>query len=76
MRLPLSENQQRVYDFVASYIEERDYPPLLKEIQDSLHLTNPGAVHKCLKALETKGWIRREKGKHRGIRLKTLKGQA
>ena len=69
MRLPLSDNQKRIYDFIQSYVLRNDYPPLIREIQEELRLRNPGAVHKCVKALETKGWLHRTKGKHRGIHL-------
>lgn len=70
MRLPPSPKQQEVLDYLREYISLKGYPPLIRNIQSDLGFNNPGAVYKCLKALEDKGWVVREKGKHRGIYMK------
>ena len=66
---PLTERQQQVLNEVHSCIKNRNYPPTIPEIQSSLLIKNPGAVSKCFKALEKKGYITRIKGQHRGLDL-------
>lgn len=69
MLLPLSDRQQLILETISEFIVDKNYPPTIPEIQQSLNLQNPGAVHKCLTALERKGYIKRIKGMHRGMDL-------
>ena len=69
MKLPLNENQRRIFEYIQEYVEKYNYPPLIKEIQENVELKNPGSVHRCIGALESKGWLKQEKGKHRGINM-------
>lgn len=69
MLLPLTDRQKQVFDEVQSFIKSHNYPPTIPEIQNSLSINNPGAVCKCFKALEKKGYITRIKGQHRGLNL-------
>ena len=57
---------------VMRYIEKRcdtHYPPTLREIGDKFGITSPRGVTQHLDALEKKGFIIREFGVSRGIRL-------
>lgn len=67
MKLPLNENQKRIFEYIQGYVGQNNYPPFIKEIQENVELKNQGSVHKCICALESKGWLKREKGKYRGI---------
>jgi repressor LexA len=69
MLLPLSDRQKQVLCEVLHFIRSHNYPPTIPEIQNSLQIKNPGAVHKNLSALERKGYIIRKKGQHRGLDL-------
>lgn len=69
MLLPLSERQKIVFSELQSFIKNNNYPPTIPELQLSLSIKNPGAIHKCFCALEKKGYIRRLKGQHRGLDL-------
>ena len=69
MLLPITNNQEQVFSKILNYIEHKNYPPTICELQEELCINNPGAVHKCLTALENKGYITREKRKHRGLDL-------
>jgi len=69
MLLPLTDRQNEVFHEVRNFICTKNYPPTITEIQSSLKINNPGAVCKCFKALEKKGYIIRKKGQHRGLDL-------
>lgn len=65
----LTPRQQQVLDFITNCINDKGYPPTLREI--SAHLGTSGNVSALhhLEALEKKGYIRRESGSSRGIVL-------
>jgi len=71
MLLPLTDIQSKTFKAIQSFIHTHNYPPTIPEIQDILNVDNPGQVHKIFSALEKKGYIVREKGKHRGLDLST-----
>jgi len=64
----LTERQQMVLDFIKSSIEERGYPPTLREIGRFMGIRSTNGVNDHLKALERKGWITREDLKSRALR--------
>jgi repressor LexA len=66
---PLTQRQNRAYDFIERYIERHQKPPTLQEIGDALDISSTNGVYKLLHKLEKKGWIEREKHKARSIRL-------
>lgn len=66
---PLTDQQQSVFMFIRSYMNENGYAPLYREIQEGSNLSNVGLVHKNLEALEKKGYIEREPNTKRGIEL-------
>jgi repressor LexA len=68
-RLPLTHCQQRVYEFIASTAGM--WGPSVREIAAGLSYKSPHAVTGMLEQLERKGWITREPGKSRGIRVRT-----
>ena len=65
----LSKMQQRIYDFLASYIQSRGYPPSVREIGEAVGLKSPSTVHFHLKHLEEAGVIAKGAGKGRAIAL-------
>lgn len=69
MLLPMTEKQSKIFQALVNFISDKEYPPTISEIQNILQISNPGAVHKSLKALESKGYIEKTKRKHRGIKL-------
>ena len=63
------ERRQRILDCIALALEERGYPPSVREIADAVGLASTSAVHHHLIALERDGLIQRG-GKHsRALRL-------
>jgi repressor LexA len=68
MRPDLTGRQRQVYDFITQSIEERGYPPTLREIGSFMRIRSTNGVNDHLKALERKGWITREDLKSRALR--------
>ena len=63
------DRRQRIVDFIARTVEERGYPPSVREIADAVGLASTSAVHHHLIALERDGLLERG-GKHsRALRL-------
>lgn len=67
----LSTMQQRIYDYIASCIQEQGYPPSVREIGEAVGLKSPSTVHFHLKHLEEAGVIEKGAGKGRAITLTT-----
>lgn len=65
----LTQRQNEAYEFIRSYLFRHQKPPTLEEIGDGLDIASTNAVYKLLRALETKGWIDREKHEARSIQL-------
>ena len=65
----LSRMQQKVYDYLVSFITDRGYPPSVREIGEALDLRSPSTVHFHLKHLAELGYIEKDAGKGRAIAL-------
>jgi repressor LexA len=65
------ERRQRILDCIAQTVEERGYPPSVREIADAVGLASTSAVHHHLIALERDGLIERSGHASRALRLTT-----
>lgn len=65
----LSLKQQAILDFLREFIEERDYPPTVRDIKTACKISSTSVVDYNLKRLEEKGLIRRDREVSRGIEL-------
>jgi repressor LexA len=65
----LTPRQQEVYDLIKSHIEEKGWPPTIREIGGSVGIRSPNGVICHLKALVKKGMIETEDNMSRCIRL-------
>jgi len=70
----LTPRQRQVLEFIRRSIEERGYPPTLREIGAHMRIRSTNGVSDHLKALERKGWIAREDLKSRALRPVDLDG--
>lgn len=66
----LTERQRAILDFIVSAVEERGYPPAVREIGAAVGLSSPSTVHAHLRALEEKGYLRRDPTKPRAIEVR------
>lgn len=65
----LSRRQQAIFQFIERFLDENDYPPTIRDIQTELGISSTSVVDYNLKALETRGVIRRNSKISRGIEL-------
>jgi repressor LexA len=67
--MPLTRRQKEILDFVREYLERQGYSPTLEEIADHFDLSSLNGVYKHLRALQTRGFIRRLPNQARSIQL-------
>ena len=65
----LTTRQQEIYEVIKSHIEEKGWPPTIREIGGGVGIRSPNGVICHLKALVKKGVIETEDHKSRCIRL-------
>jgi repressor LexA len=63
----LTERQQQVLDYIRNTVEDRGYPPSVREIGDAVGLSSPSSVHAQLNSLVTAGMIKKDPSKPRAI---------
>ena len=66
---PITEAQSKVLLFIDSYIDKRRYPPSYREISDGMNFASTNAVTNHMVALETKGYLKSERGRARAVWL-------
>ena len=64
-----AERRQRILDCIAQTVEERGYPPSVREIADAVGLASTSAVHHHLLSLERDGLLERGTHSSRALRL-------
>src|SRR5258706_15744728 len=64
----LTQRQQMVLDFIRQSINDRGYPPTLREIGARMGIRSTNGVNDHLRALERKGYLKREDMKSRALR--------
>ncbi|HVZ75146.1 MAG TPA: transcriptional repressor LexA [Polyangia bacterium] len=72
----LTDRQQEILKFITQSIEERGYPPTLREIGEHFGIRSTNGVNDHLRALEKKGHLQREDLKSRALRPVGMKPQA
>lgn len=65
----LSEKQLRILDFLRDFVEERGYPPTVRDIQKGCDISSTSVVDYNLRILGREGHIRRDQEVSRGIEL-------
>src|SRR5690348_17651413 len=70
----LTDRQREILEFITQSIEERGYPPTLREIGMHFGIRSTNGVNDHLKALEKKGYLEREDLKSRALRPISLDG--
>lgn len=64
----LTDRQQQVLRYIRDSISDRGYPPTLREIGAHMGIRSTNGVNDHLRALERKGYLRREDMKSRALR--------
>ncbi|GEM_PF-6871788 len=73
--MKLTQKQQTLLDFIASYMTQNGRSPLIREIQEGCQVASYKSVVDRLNSLERKGLLKRHPNKHRGIQLAHLLNQ-
>jgi repressor LexA len=66
---PLTARQRRILDFIAETVQQRGYPPTVREIGEAVGLTSSSSVHAQLANLERRGLLRKDPTKPRAMTL-------
>ena len=67
--LDLNSRQVEILEYIKTVLKDKGYTPTVREICDAVHLSSTSTVHFHLKALEKKGYIRRDPLKSRAIEV-------
>jgi repressor LexA len=65
----LTARQREILEIIEQHMQERGYPPSVREIGDAVGLTSPSTVHAHLGALQRHGYLRRDPTKPRAIEV-------
>jgi len=71
----LSGKQAGILEFLRKFLEEKDYPPSIRDIQEGCGISSTSVVDYNLRKLEEKGHIRRDREISRGIELLGARGR-
>lgn len=71
----LSPKQDQILEFLRAFIEDKDYPPSIRDIQEGCGISSTSVVDYNLRKLEEKGHIRRDREISRGIELLGARGR-
>lgn len=69
MSRKLTEKQQQILDFVNKQVEEKGYPPSVREICSAVGFKSTSTVHGYLEKLRKNGLISKDPTKPRAIRV-------
>ncbi len=65
----LTPRQRQILEFIKREVQQRGYPPSVREIGQAVGLSSSSTVHGHLGKLEEKGYIRRDPTKPRAIEI-------
>lgn len=66
---PLSTKRQQIVAFILRFMEDKGYPPTVRDIQSGCGISSTSVVDYHLKVLEKEGHLRRDPEVSRGIEL-------
>ena len=69
MSKKLSDKQQRILEFIGEFLDERQFPPTVRDIQAGCSISSTSVVDYNLRILQREGYIKRQADVSRGIGL-------
>ena len=72
----ISDRQKQIYQYIKRTVQEKGYPPSVREIGNAVGLQSSSTVHGHLAKLEDKGYIRRDPTKPRAIEIVQTENQS
>lgn len=68
----LKEKEKAIYEYITDVIRRKGYSPSVRDIQNALRIKSTSTVHSYLAKLERKGYIQKESGKSRTLRIDNI----
>ncbi|MDQ3990208.1 MAG: transcriptional repressor LexA [Actinomycetota bacterium] len=68
----LSPRQRRVLEVIRDWVDRFGYPPSVREIGEAVGLTSTSSVAHQLRALERKGYLRRDPNRPRAVGVRPV----
>ena len=65
----LTDREREVLDYIVSMLKKNGYSPSIRDIKSALDFKSTSTVHTYLARLENKGYIQKEDGKSRTLRV-------
>ncbi|WP_179956718.1 transcriptional repressor LexA [Amycolatopsis anabasis] len=72
----LTARQQQVLEVIRAWVERFGYPPSVREIGEAVGLTSTSSVSHQLRALQRKGYLRRDANRPRAVGVLTAQAEA
>jgi len=72
----ISDRQKQIYQYIKRTVQEKGYPPSVREIGNAVGLQSSSTVHGHLAKLQDKGYIKRDPTKPRAIEIVQAENQA
>jgi len=72
MKTAITEKQKKVLESIYESIKDSGFPPTLADLKELLDLASNQAILNYLNSLENQGFIKREEGQARGIKITPL----
>lgn len=74
MKMPRynEERQLNILKYIHDFLQEKNYPPTVREIAQAVNLASSSTVHGHLERLEKKGLVHRDPTKPRALELTVL----
>lgn len=66
----LTPRQRRVLEVIRESVQQRGYPPSMREIGEAVGLTSVSSVSHQLRQLQTKGYLRRDANRPRAVEMR------
>ena len=67
--IPLTPKEQLIFDYIKENLKKNGYSPSIRDISTALDIKSTSTVHTYLERLERKGYIHKENGKSRTLRI-------
>jgi repressor LexA len=68
--MTLTGKRREILEFIESSLQDRGYPPSVREIGEAVGLTSSSSVHAHLATLQKQGYLRRDPTKPRAIEVR------
>ena len=65
----ITDKERRVFEFIKNYVDENNYAPTVREIQEEFGLKSTSTAHRYIITLSQKGLLERENNCNRAIRI-------